>query len=181
MNRESETTGREVGDLLFERGRLDARQLEQVQRREARLQGTAAPRHPGAEPDFRGGCLPRAGRDPRDGVPRAERLIIEPALLGLVPVKLIFHYHMVPISLEGELLTLVFSDPPRPAELGNLRLLLGKRIQVALATPSSIRATSNDSSGWAPKPFSDSAPKSGSGDLDEEIVFDVKPADDDRR
>ena len=178
MNPDHEPVYRNVGDLLLAQGKLDVRQLDQVRRRESRLR---EPQHRAilelnltSEEDVYRGLAELRGLE----FIEPDRLVIQPALLEMVPVKLIFHYHMVPLALDGELLTLVFSDPPRPAELGNLRLLLGKRIQVALATPSSIRATIKRQFGLGAETIQRLRTEKGSGDLDAEIVFDVKPAED---
>jgi general secretion pathway protein E/type IV pilus assembly protein PilB len=104
---------------------------------------------------------------------------LNPALLELVPVKLIFHYHMVPLGLEGEVLTVAFSDPPRQMELGNLRLLLGKRLKVALATPSSIHAVIKGHFGLGAETIQRLRAERGLAEFDQEIVFDVKPAAED--
>ena len=131
---------REVGDLLLERGLIDGRQLDQVRRHQAR---NDQPQHRAimelnfaSEEDT---CRALAEIRKLEFI-EANELALNLDLLSLVPVKLIFHYRMVPTMLDGELLTIAFSDPPRQADLGNLRLLLGKRIQVALSTPSAIHA-----------------------------------------
>jgi len=49
---------------------------------------------------------------------------------------------------------LAISEPPPMNEQGNLRLLLGKRIKLVIATPSSIHAVIKDQFGLAPKPCS---------------------------
>jgi len=178
MNSDHDLPYQEVGDLLLARGKLDARQLEQVRRRETRLR----------EPQHR--AILELNLTSEEDVYRAlaeirgmefvepGRLVIQPALLEMVPVKLVFHYRMVPLATDGEVLTLVFSDPPRQADLGNLRLLLGKRIQVALATPSSIHATIKRQFGLGAETIQRLRAERGSGDFDEEIVFDVKPTED---
>jgi hypothetical protein len=53
---------------------------------------------------------------------------------------LIFHYRMLPVGTDGDVVTLAVSEPMRQVEQGNLRLLLGKRFKMVLATPSSIHA-----------------------------------------
>lgn len=176
MDREHQ--GREVGDLLLEQGKLDARQLDQVRRRQARL---GQPQHRviielnyTSEEDV---CRALAELESLDFI-EPDRVVLDPALLEFVPVKLIFHYRMVPMSLEGEMLTLVFSEPPRQVELGNLRLLLGKRIHVALATPSSIHAGIKKHFGLGAETIQRLRAEKGAGELDEELVFDVKAAED---
>ena len=59
--------------------------------------------------------------------------------LDFVPIKFIFHYHLLPVGMEGDSLILAFSEPPRQIEQA-LRLVLGKRFRSVLAAPSSIHA-----------------------------------------
>lgn len=176
---ENEPTRREVGDLLFEQGKLDAKQLEQVRRRQQRL-GVSQHRaivdlnFASEEDTYR--ALAHL-HDLEFVAPSDVRL--HPTLLELVPVKLVFHYRMVPTALQGEQLTLVFSEPPRQMDLGNLRLLLGKRLRVSLATPSSIHAAIKQHFGLGAETIQRLRAERGLGDLDEELVFDVKPIEDD--
>jgi type II secretory ATPase GspE/PulE/Tfp pilus assembly ATPase PilB-like protein len=176
---DKEPAKHDVADLLLEQGKLDAKQLEQVRRRQQRLN---IPQHraiielncTSEEDTYRA----LATLNELDFVDPAQ-LSLNPALLEIVPVKLIFHYHMVPALLEGEVLTLIFSEPPRQMELGNLRLLLGKRIKVALATPSSIHAAIKKHFGLGAETIQRLRADRGLGEFDEEIVFDVKPIEDD--
>src|SRR5205085_7954119 len=94
--------------------------------------------------------------------------------LELVPIKFIFHYHMLPIGLEADCLTLAFSEPPRQMEQGNLRLLLAKRFKIVLATPSSIHAVIKKNFGLGAETVQKLRQERGGGDLDQEIVFDVR-------
>ncbi len=176
---EGDLARREVGDLLFDQGKLDVKQLEQVRRRQQRL---SIPQHRAiTDLNF------TSEEDTYRALARQHELeFVAPAqmqlnasLLELVPVKLVFHYRMVPLTLEGEVLTLVFSEPPRQMELGNLRLLLGKRIRVALATPSSIHAAIKKHFGLGAETIQRLRAERGLGELDEELVFDVKPVEDD--
>jgi general secretion pathway protein E/type IV pilus assembly protein PilB len=176
---EKDTLAKEVGELLLEWGKLNASQLKQVHRRQARLQ---VPQHRAVlDLNF------TSEEDVYRAVAKVYQLpFVEPgalrldvAMLESVPVKLIFHYRMVPTALDGELLTLVFSDPPPQAELGNLRLLLRKRIQVAIATPSAIHAAIRDHFGLGAETIQRLRTERGPADTADEIVFDVKPLDDD--
>ncbi len=179
MTPEKDQARREVGDLLHEQGRLDARQLDQVRRRQQRL---GIPQHRAtvelnftSEEDVYRALAVLNGLD----FISPAALQLNPALLDVVPVKLIFHYRMVPVTLDGEVITLVFSEPPRQLELGNLRLLLGKRIKVALATPSSIHAAIKKHFGLGAETIQRLRAERGLGDSDGEIVFDVKPVEED--
>ena len=133
-------TPTEVGKLLLDQGKLTAAQLEQVRRRQRRL---SLPQHRAvvdlnfASEEDTWRALAEANHleyvDPMAMDLRRETL-------GLLPMKLIFHYHLVPVAVDADCLTLAFSEPPRQMEHGNLRLLLGKRFKTVLATPSSIHA-----------------------------------------
>ena len=43
--------------------------------------------------------------------------------LELVPIKFIFNYHLLPLGVEDDSLTLAFSEPPRAMEQGKYRLV----------------------------------------------------------
>jgi type II secretory ATPase GspE/PulE/Tfp pilus assembly ATPase PilB-like protein len=94
--------------------------------------------------------------------------------LELVPIKLIFHYHLLPLGLEDDCLTLAFSEPPRQMEQGNLRLLLSKRFKIVLATPSSIHAVIKKNYGLGAETIQKLREDRGGADISQEIVFDVQ-------
>jgi general secretion pathway protein E/type IV pilus assembly protein PilB len=176
---ENPKDNRDVADLLREQGKLTDKQHEQVCRRQAR---THLAQHRAildlnytSEEDVYRALATLNHYDFVD----SPALAVNPTLLELVPVKLVFHYRMVPLALEGEVLTLAFSEPPRQIELGNLRLLLGKRLKVVLATPSAIHAAIKDRFGLGAETLQKLRADRGTEDLDGEIVFDVKPAEED--
>jgi type II secretory ATPase GspE/PulE/Tfp pilus assembly ATPase PilB-like protein len=167
---------KEVGDLLLEQSKLTAKQLEQVRRRQERFRipqhrAIAELNYASEEDTYRA----LATLNHLEFV-NPNELRLDSGILSQVPVKLIFHYHLVPISVEGELLTLAFSDPPRQMEQGNLRLLLGKRIKIVLATPSAIHAVIKKHFGLGAETIQKLRQEGGLNELGEEIVFDVKPA-----
>src|SRR6185295_20061727 len=99
---------KDTGDLLLEQGKLSEKQLEQVRRSQQRLR---LPQHraivnlnyASEEDTYRA----LAALNHLDFIDHSH-LTIPADVLELVPVKLIFHYRMVPVSVEGELLTLAF-------------------------------------------------------------------------
>lgn len=170
---------REVGDLLVEQGKLTVAQLEQVRRRQKRLnlvQHRAIVDLNFASEEVTWRALAEVNRleftDP-------STLDLTKETLELVPIKLIFHHHMLPIAGEAGLLTLAFSEPPRQMELGNLRLLLNQRFHIVLATPSAIHAVIKKHFGLGAETIQKLRSERGGLDTDREIVFDVqgKPAD----
>jgi len=94
-------------------------------------------------------------------------------LLKSVPVKLVFHYQLLPVRVEDDQITLAFSDLPSSIELGNLRLILGKRIQVALAIPSRLQSEIKRCFGLGADTVEQLRSDSQIPDLDQEIVYDV--------
>src|SRR5690348_2167330 len=172
------TSQKETGDLLVEQGKLTEKQLEQARRSQSRL---GIPQHraivdlnfASEEDTYRA----LAKLHHLDFIEH-DLIQITPALLELVPMKLIFHYQMVPLSLEGEVLTLVFGEPPRQMELGNLRLLLGKRLKVVLTTPSSIHAVIKKQFGLGAQTVQRLREERGLTDASDDIVFDVKSTED---
>jgi type II secretory ATPase GspE/PulE/Tfp pilus assembly ATPase PilB-like protein len=164
----------EVGDLLVAQGKLSEAQLEQVRRRQRRLN---LPQHR-AIVDLN--CA--SEEDTWRALAKVHRLeFVDPATLDLkretlelVPLKLIFHYHMLPIAGDAESVTLAFSEPPGQMEQGNLRLLLNKRFKIVLATPSSIHAVIKKQFGLGAETIQRLREERGGEDLDREIVFDVQ-------
>ncbi len=164
--------------LLYQRGKLGARELEQVRRRQERL---GVPQHR-AIVDLNYATEEDTWRvlaeiHNVEFVELANRPPTEDALKA-VPVKFVFHYHMVPCTLEGEQLTIAFSELPRPMELGNLRLLLSKRIKIALATPSSIHAYLKGKFGLGAETIQKLREDRTLADGSDEVVFDVTAGDD---
>ncbi len=158
MTTDRDTTGREVGELLLEQGKLTEKQLEQVRRRQRRL---SLPQHrvivelnyASEEDTYRAlGSLKNLEFIDLSNAP------LTPAVLEQVPVKLILHYHMMPLSLDGEVLTIAFSDPPKQIELGNLRLSSGNGSKSSWPPPAPSTPPSKPISASALKPSSDCAP-----------------------
>jgi general secretion pathway protein E/type IV pilus assembly protein PilB len=80
----------------------------------------------------------------------------------------------LPVAGDEDSLTLAFSEPPRPMELGNLRLLLNKRFKIVLATPSAIHAVIKKQFGLGAETIQRLREERGGAELDREIVFDVQ-------
>lgn len=165
---------KEVGDLLLEQGKLTEQQLEQVRRRQRRL---SLPQHRAildlnfaSEEDTWRALASASNLDFIDPL----NLEFKRETLELIPIKIIFHYHLLPLGLEGDSLTLAFSEPPRQMEQGNLRLLLGKRFKIVLATPSSIHAVIKKHFGLGAETVQKLREERGAGEIPQEIVFDVQ-------
>ncbi len=164
----------EVGKLLLDQGKLTAAQLEQVRRRQRRLN---LPQHRAVvDLNF------ASEEDTWRALAQAHNLeFVDPGALDLkretlelVPIKFVFHYHLLPIGREGDELVLAFSEPPRPMEEGNLRLLLNQKFKVVLATPSAVHAVIKKNFGLGAETIQKLREERGGADLDREIVFDVQ-------
>lgn len=164
----------EVGELLLAQGKLTASQLEQVRRRQRRLN---LPQHR-AIVDLNY----VSEEDTWRALAQVHRMeFVDPTALGLkretlelVPLRLIFHYHMLPVAGDADSVTLAFSEPPGPMEQGNLRLLLNKRVKIVLATPSAIHAVIKKQFGLGAETLQRLREERGGEELDREIVFDVQ-------
>src|SRR5882762_4076456 len=174
MNATQDVMHKEAGDRLLEQGKLTAPQLDQVRRRQQRLN---LPQHRAiVDLNF------ASEEDSWRALAAANHLeFVDPIALDLkretldlVPIKFIFHYHLLPVGMEGEVLSLAFSEPPRQMEHGNLRLLLGKRFKIVLATPSSIHAVIKKNFGLGAETVEKLRLERGGAELDQEIVFDVQ-------
>src|SRR5215831_3434812 len=104
---------KEVGDLLLEQGKLTPQQLEQVKRRQRRLnlsQHRAVLDLNLASEEDTWRALAAVNQiefvDPLS-------MNLSHELLDQVPIKLIFHYQLLPIGIEADALVLAFSEPPR--------------------------------------------------------------------
>jgi general secretion pathway protein E/type IV pilus assembly protein PilB len=174
MSFETDTFQKEPGDLLLKEGKLSIQQLEQVRRRQVRLN---LPQHRAitdlnfASEEDTWRALASVNHmefvDPVALDPKRE-------ILELVPIKFIFHYHLLPLGIEDDGLILAFSEPPRQMEQGNLRLLLGKRFKIVLATPSAIHAVIKKHFGLGAETVEKLRQERGGAELDQEIVFDVQ-------
>ncbi len=174
MSANPEAASKEAGDLLLEQGKLTAPQLEQVRRRQRRLN---LPQHRAiVDLNF------ASEEDTWRALAVAKRLeFVDPIALDLkretlelLPIKFIFHYRMLPLGMEGDCLTLAFSEPPRQMEEGNLRLLLNKRFKIVLATPSSIHAVIKKNFGLGAETIQKLREERGGAEIGQEIVFDVQ-------
>ena len=168
------TARKEVGDILLEQGKLTEQQLEQVRRRQRRL---SLPQHRAivdlnfaSEEDTWRALAAANQMDFSDPI----ALDLKRETLELVPIKFIFHYHLLPLGLEADCLTLAFSEPPTQMEQGNLRLLLSKRFKIVLATPSAIHAVIKKNFGLGAETIQKLREDRGGADISEEIVFDVQ-------
>src|SRR5690349_8399927 len=174
MSFDTDTFQKEPGDLLLEQGKLTEQQLEQVRRRQRRLN---LPQHRAildlnlaSEEDTWSALAQASHLDFVDPL----KLELTRETLELIPIKLIFHYHLLPLGLEEDCLTLAFSEPPRQMEQGNLRLLLGKRFKVVLATPSAIHAVIKKHYGLGAETIQKLREERGGTEISQEIVFDVQ-------
>ncbi len=165
---------REAGDLLLEQGKITEQQLEQVRRRQRRLN---VPQHRAVvDLNF------ASEEDTWRALARANNLeFVDPLALelkretlNLVPLKFIFHYRLLPLGLEDDCVLLAFSEPPRQMEQGNLRLLLGKRFRILLATPSAIHAVIKKHFGLGAETIQKLRDERGGAELNQELVFDVQ-------
>ncbi|HRT57372.1 MAG TPA: GspE/PulE family protein [Candidatus Paceibacterota bacterium] len=174
MNPASPAPPREPGELLLEQGKITAAQLEQARRRQRRLN---LPQHR-ALVDLNFASEEDAWR----ALAEASHLeFVDPVamnlkreVLELVPIKVIFHYHLLPLGMEQDCLTIAFSEPPSQMEQGNLRLLLGTRFKIVLATPSAIHAVIKKQFGLGAETIQRLREERGGVELNEEIVFDIQ-------
>lgn len=174
MSPDAPTQEREAGDLLAEQGRMTQSQLEQVRRRQKRLN---LPQHRAivdlnfaSEEDTWKALA--AARNLEFVDPMA--LDLKRETLDLIPIRFIFHYRMLPVGIEGDCIVLAFSEPPRQMDLGNLRLLLNKRFREVLSTPSSIHAVIKKNFGLGAETIERLREERGGTEISQEIVFDVQ-------
>jgi type II secretory ATPase GspE/PulE/Tfp pilus assembly ATPase PilB-like protein/CheY-like chemotaxis protein len=71
--------------------------------------------------------------------PIAELEHLTPEHASLLPASVAERYQVVPVRLEGGVLTIACSNPLRPGLEGDLAFATARRIQLAVASPSAIR------------------------------------------
>lgn len=128
----------DLAEILHEQGVLTDRQRDQVRKREERH---GIPQHRAAvDLGYSSESIVWKALADHLHLPFLDAEGAPPSqeILESVPLKLVFHYRMIPWKDSGASLLLAFSDPPSQLELGKLRLLLGRRIEVALTTPSAL-------------------------------------------
>jgi type II secretory ATPase GspE/PulE/Tfp pilus assembly ATPase PilB-like protein len=170
---------KDVGDLLVEQGKLSEQQLEQVRRRQRRLN---LPQHRAiVDLNFASEEDTWRALAAANNLEYVDPVALDPSreLLEQVPIKFIFHYHLIPVAVENDCVTLAFSEPPRQMEQGNLRLLLGKRFKIVLATPSAIHATIKKNFGLGAETIQKLRDERGGADITQEITFDLQDTDTD--
>ncbi len=174
MTAANNAADKDTGDVLLEQGKINAGQLEQVRRRQKRLN---VPQHRAvldlnfaSEQDTWRALAQVHQLEFQD----PSTLDLKRETLELVPIKFVFHYRLLPLGMEDDTLILAFSEPPRQMELGNLRLLLNKRFKVVLSTPSAIHAIIKKNFGLGAETIQRLREERGGGDISQEIVFDVQ-------
>ena len=177
---EAPSTQPDVGDILREKGILSEKQLEQVRRRQTRL---SIPQHHAivdlnyaSEEDTYRALATLNNLEFVD----LSSLALGPEILAAVPLKVIFHYKLVPLAREEDLLTIAVCEAPRPIELGNLRLLLNQRLRLVITTPSAIHSVLKNQFGLGAETIQQLREDRGLTDATQEIVFDVKSHEDEK-
>lgn len=168
---------REIGDLLLEQGKLTAEQLDTVRRRQRRWH---VPQH--------SAILSLSYASEEDSYRALATLhdlefvdlstyALPADFKELVPVAVMLNHRVMPVGAEGETLALAFCEPPRQAEVSNLKLLLNRKIRPLLTTPSSLRATIKKHFGLGAETIQRLREDRGLTEAAQEIVFDVPEAE----
>lgn len=140
MPRDPQILQDELGRILLEEGVLTHRQLELARRRAARQQIVLY--RAIIDLNFASETATYRALAQVHGLQFVtfDEVTADAALCQRVPVKVVLHFSTFPLAEASGLLTMAFADPPPPSELANLRLVLGKRLKVAIMPPSGIRA-----------------------------------------
>jgi len=78
--------------------------------------------------------------------------VIEDKVLKAVPGKFVWHYKIMPVSLEGNFLTVALADPFNMWPIDDLETHLGFKVGKVLAASADIEAAIRNITGWARKP-----------------------------
>jgi type II secretory ATPase GspE/PulE/Tfp pilus assembly ATPase PilB-like protein len=174
MTARSGALEKDTADLLREQGKLSEQQVEQVRRRQRRL--NLPQHHAVIDLNFASEEDTWRALAAANNLEFVDPVALDPSreLLEQIPIKFIFHYHLLPVGAEGESLILAFSEPPSQMEQGNLRLVFSKRFRPVLATPSSIHAIIKKNFGLGAETIERLREQRGGGDISQEIVFDLQ-------
>ena len=173
MNAEGNTSRRDPGEMLMERGRITDRQLDLARHRQKRLN---APLHRvlvdlgyvSEEEAWR--CV--AACQGLEFVDLSARLFTRDEL-ETVPLKVILHFQTLPLGVEGDAVVLAFGEPPRQVDLASLRMLLNRRLKVVLTTPSAIQSVIKERFGVGAETVVRLRDERGPGEASPDQVFDV--------
>lgn len=164
---------KDVGELLLAEGKLTGDQLETVRRRQQRWRvsqhsAILSLSYASEEDTYR--ALAK--------LHNLEFIDLSSASLPtgfkeLVPIAVMLNHRLVPVAVESDTLALAFSDPPRQAELSNLRLLLNRKIRPLLTTPSCLRVIIKQHFGLGAETIQRLREDRGAAEAAQEIVFDV--------
>ncbi len=164
-------------EALQRHGLVDERQLE-LARRRAELQGL--PLHRAVvDLGFAGEAdVYRAAAEAfgLEYAPLTE-VTVAREILDRVPANLALEHRFAPLAVEDGSLTAAFAEPPSPAELGRLRLLLGLRVRARLSGPAALRDFVRRHYGLGADTIQRLRPERAPGSGGGEVVFDVKGAD----
>ena len=165
---------KEAGDLLLEAGKLTEQQLEQVRRRQQRLN---LPQHRAlvdlnfASEEDAWRALAKANGL---GIRRPTGTGLKRETLELVPIKLIFHYRLLPLGIEEDCLVSGLQRAAAPDGTRQPAAALGKRFKIVLATPSAIHAVIKKHFGLGAETIQKLREERGGTEISQEIVFDVQ-------
>mgnify|MGYP000085467109 CR=1 FL=1 len=174
---------REVGEVLFAAGKLDAGQLELVRRRQKRLR---TPQHHAiielgfaSEADTYAALAALHGLEFVDLCDYA----FPPGLPDeqVLPTAVVHNHHVLPVAIEGDSITLAFIEPPRQTELGNLRLLLSRQIRPVLTTPSCYRNVIRQHFGIGAETLQRMDEDRPGTDASADVAFQIDAGEDDAR
>ncbi|UCG13742.1 MAG: type IV-A pilus assembly ATPase PilB [Deltaproteobacteria bacterium] len=75
------------------------------------------------------------------GVPSTDpsKLDVDPEVIEMIPANIVMKYKIVPISLEGQTLTIAMVEPSNIFIIDDIKFLTRKNIRVTVATESSIK------------------------------------------
>ncbi len=172
-------TRKEVGDVLLAQGKLTAEQLESVRRRQRRWH---VPQH---------SAILSLNYASEEDTYRALASLHQLEFIDLctvplpadfkdlVPVAVMLNHRLVPVTAEGETLALAFCEPPRQAEVSNLKLLLNRKIRPLLTTPTCLRVVVKKHFGLGAETIQRLREDRGLTEAAQDIVFDVATAEGD--
>lgn len=131
---------KKLGDLLLDGGLITPEQLQRAHSEQKQTGAMLAPTL--VKLGFTGEAELLDFLSKQFGVPAVDpgKLDVDQDVIDLIPANIVQKYKIVPISLDGQTLTIAMVDPSNLFAVDDIRFLTRKNIRVTVGTETSIKA-----------------------------------------
>jgi len=131
----------DIFSILLENGHINEQQAEQAKRRMRRANISAQQALVDLKYTSQDNIYDALSISTGTPIVNLHKKEIPEEVIKKVPAKVALHYKFVPLSFKRGTLDVAFANPPAIRDRENLRLLLGARLAIQLATPFDIDTT----------------------------------------